>query len=131
MKIENSLVSANINSQTSIQNIKHIEEVSKIKGVDVNINMKENVDIPLSQSSQYELSIGEKALIKAIEDANKKLVGAQREVRFSIHEATKQIMIKIVNKETDEVIREIPPEKILDMVAKFMEMLGIFVDEKR
>jgi flagellar protein FlaG len=30
----------------------------------------------------------------------------------------------------DEVIREIPPEKILDMVAKMMELAGILVDEK-
>ncbi|WP_069650353.1 flagellar protein FlaG [Caloranaerobacter ferrireducens] len=131
MKIENSLVSANINSQTSIRNIKYVEEVSKIQGIDGNTNMNENADIPLSQKPQYELSIGEKALIKAIEDANKKLVGAQKEVRFSIHEATKQIMIKIVNIETNEVIREIPPEKILDVVAKIIELSGIFVDERR
>lgn len=39
-------------------------------------------------------------------------------------------MVKVVNTETDEVIREIPPEKILDMVAKMWELAGIMVDEK-
>jgi flagellar protein FlaG len=34
-----------------------------------------------------------------------------------------------VNRETGEVIREIPPEKFLDMVAKLQELAGILVDE--
>jgi len=29
------------------------------------------------------------------------------------------------------MIREIPPEKILDLVAKMWEMAGILIDEKR
>ena len=39
-------------------------------------------------------------------------------------------MIKIHDKETDEVIVEYPPEKILDMVAKMCERAGIFMDKK-
>jgi len=36
-----------------------------------------------------------------------------------------------LNADTDEVIREIPPEKSLDMLQKMLEMAGILVDEKR
>lgn len=39
--------------------------------------------------------------------------------------------IKIVDKETKEVIKEFPPEKTLDMIAKVWEMAGIMVDERR
>lgn len=52
------------------------------------------------------------------------------QVRFSVHKATKEIMVKVVNVETGDVIREIPPEKILDMVASMLEMVGVLVDEK-
>ena len=38
--------------------------------------------------------------------------------------------IKIVDKNTDEVIKEIPPEKTLDMIAKCMEIAGVLVDER-
>lgn len=51
------------------------------------------------------------------------------ELRFKIHEPTKEIIARIVNRETGEVIREIPPEKFLDMVAKLQELAGVFVDE--
>ncbi|MDD4707168.1 MAG: flagellar protein FlaG, partial [Firmicutes bacterium] len=40
------------------------------------------------------------------------------------------IMVKVINDETDEIIREIPPEKILDMVAKIWELAGLMVDRK-
>jgi flagellar protein FlaG len=75
--------------------------------------------------------LSEKTVINAIEKANKAIVSTNRQLEFSIHEKTKEIMVKVIDAETKEVIREIPPEKILDMVAKMMEMAGILVDERR
>ena len=74
------------------------------------------------------ITIGELELIEAIERANKTLVGINTNFKFSIHEDTKAIMVKVINSETQEVIREIPPEKILDMVAKMWELAGLIVD---
>lgn len=75
--------------------------------------------------------ISDKMVIDAIEKANQAIKSVYREFQFSIHEATKQISIKVLDTETKEVIREIPPEKVLDMVAKMWEMAGIMVDERR
>lgn len=77
------------------------------------------------------ISIGEKTLIQAIEKANKALQGVMATFEFSIHEETKQIMVKVKDKDTGELIREIPPEKTLDLVAKIWELAGILVDERR
>lgn len=85
----------------------------------------------LSQKTKYELSIDESVWINMIERANKAITGATCSFEYSIHESTKQIMVKVINKDTKEIIREIPPEKILDMVAKMWEMAGILVDERR
>lgn len=72
-----------------------------------------------------------KEIIDAIENANKAIIGAQTQLEFSIHEGTKEIMVKVINTDTKEVVREIPSEKILDMVAKMWELAGIMVDERR
>jgi len=72
-----------------------------------------------------------KEIIDAIEKANKAIIGAQTQLEFSIHEGTKEIMVKVINTDTKEVVREIPSEKILDMVAKMWELAGIMVDERR
>jgi len=52
------------------------------------------------------------------------------QLKFSIHEETKQIMVTVKNIKTDEVIREIPPKEVLDLAAKILEMVGILVDKK-
>jgi len=57
--------------------------------------------------------------------------GANSEAVFGIHEGTNRVTIKIVDKKTKETIKELPPEKTLDMIAKVWEMAGIMVDEKR
>ena len=77
-----------------------------------------------------DVTVSEKYLADAIERANKAIEGVNREFKISIHEETNAIMVKVIDKETKEVIREIPPEKILNLVAKLWELCGIIVDEK-
>ena len=67
-------------------------------------------------------------LKKAIEKMNEQL--PHSEAKFGIHEATNRVMIKLVDKDTQEVIKEIPPEKTLDMLAKSMEIAGVLLDQK-
>lgn len=74
--------------------------------------------------------VSHEEIFRAIEKANEKVMVRNTELRFSVHERTKEIMIKVMNTETQEVIREIPSEKILDMVANFMEIAGLYVDEE-
>lgn len=63
-------------------------------------------------------------------DKLKKNMTAQTEAVFGIHEGTNRVMIKIVDKDSKDVIKEYPPEKTLDMIQKVWEMAGIMVDEK-
>ena len=102
-----------------------VEPVAEIRtsGVEIQSHRK--------QVLGYQPTIQEKLIIESIEVANKKILGPEREFEFAIHQKTKQIMVKVLNKETQEVIREIPAEKVLDAVAHMCEIAGIFMDEKR
>ena len=71
----------------------------------------------------------QESIKKMVDQLNKKM--SNSEAIFGIHEGTNRITIKIVDKETKEVLKEYPPEKALDMIAKVWEMAGILVDEKR
>lgn len=66
---------------------------------------------------------------KAVEQFNKNM--GNSEAIFGIHEGTNRVTIKIVDKNTKKVIKELPPEKTLDMIARVWDMAGILVDEKR
>ncbi len=85
----------------------------------------------MTDTEKKNLPVSEKFIIEAIEKANKAIEGARTEFRFSIHKETHEIMVKVMDKDKGEVIREIPPKDILDMVAKMWELAGIIVDEKR
>ncbi|MNY64427.1 flagellar protein FlaG [compost metagenome] len=67
----------------------------------------------------------------AVDRAMKALQGPETSFNVSIHEKTNSIILKVMNKDTGEIIREIPNEKILDLVAKMMEFAGILIDERR
>ncbi len=124
MKVEDSLQAAQM-TLSNVQNQKQ-ENYSQEHKVEINNNV-----IGQKAKNYESISIAEKTVIEAIERANKKLSGVMAEFEFSIHEKTKQISVKVLNKETKEVIREIPPEQVLDLVAHLWEMAGIIVDEKR
>lgn len=67
----------------------------------------------------------------AINEINKKIRPTNTQCEFKYHEKTNRISITVRDRETDEIIKEIPPEKTLDMIAKSLELAGILVDEKR
>ena len=66
---------------------------------------------------------------RAVEEINKKANNS--EAVWGIHEGTNRVTIKLVDKQTKEVIKEFPPDKTLDMIARVWEMAGLMVDEKR
>ena len=115
------------------QDLKDTEDVKENKNIQQisSISLENKI---ISQMTDYEknvLPISEKVVIDAIERANRAISVANRRFEYSIHERTKEIMIKVIDTDTNEIIREIPPEKILDMVAKMWDMAGIMVDERR
>ena len=66
---------------------------------------------------------------KAVDNLNKNMKNTS--AIYGIHEGTNRVTIKIVDKQTKEVIKELPPEKTLDMISRVWEMAGMLVDEKR
>lgn len=79
--------------------------------------------------SQAKQTISENSQIKkAVDEINKKAHNS--EAVFGIHDAPNRVTIKIVDKDTKKVLKEYPPEKTLDMIAKVWEMAGLLVDQK-
>lgn len=98
--------------------------------VDQNLNVVQDSQQKNGYSDQgREQQPSNEQIRKAVEQMNKSMFNS--EAVFGIHEGTNRVTIKIVDKDTKEVIKELPPEKTLDMIAKVWEMAGILVDERR
>lgn len=61
---------------------------------------------------------------------NKFLQSADSQLKFVFHDELNEYYVTIVNSATDEVIREIPSKKLMDIHAAMKEFVGILVDRK-
>ncbi|MFC4102026.1 flagellar protein FlaG [Paenibacillus xanthanilyticus] len=117
----------------------HAESAQKSSGA-----LQSSVPDPITQAHIQSLSdlkqaemrgenytLSDEQVVKAVERAIKAMQGKSTALEFTVHEKTKLIAVKVLDKETGEIIREVPPEKTLDFVAKLWEMAGLLVDEKR
>ena len=107
------------------------EKVSAYDATTVKVAETEKQDSQSGQDGSYsnQQQANNEKIKKAVEQLNKNM--SHSEAVFGIHEETNRVTIKIVDKDTKEVIKELPPEKTLDMIAKAWELAGILVDEKR
>lgn len=106
-----------------------------------NINLQEQPQktekvVPLTQEApnsqdneQRDKKIAQ--LKSAMDMANNKLKFTRTKCEFKYYDDVNRVAIKVIDRETEEVIREIPPEETIELVQKLWEMAGIFVDEKR
>lgn len=83
-----------------------------------------------SQPNNSEKIENSEKLYAAVEAGNEVLKMVNRHIEFNIHEETGRTFVKVINQDTQEVIREIPPEEMLDMLARMWKYVGILVDER-
>lgn len=69
-------------------------------------------------------------VIKAVEQLNQMAEPLQTSVQFKFHEELNEYYVVVMDSKTDEVVREIPSKKVLDMYAAMTEFIGIFQDRK-
>lgn len=88
-------------------------KVNSVSGIDMNVSR-----------TAWEWHIEESSadIRNQVRRANRALEAVDIQAKFSIHEGTGEIIVKLEDINTGEVIREIPPEKLLDLVAKMQEM---------
>jgi len=53
----------------------------------------------------------------------------QTKLKFSILDDTNEVVVKVINRETDEIIRQIPPEELLEIHASMKNMSGLLLHQ--
>lgn len=81
-------------------------------------------------NTNEEIVINEEELDSKVSSLNKFLEASSSKVKFEYHEQLGEYFVQLVDTNTNEVVKEIPPKKILDMYAEMLEIMGLFVDRK-
>jgi len=67
---------------------------------------------------------------EAVDTLNRALSALDTQARFMVNEELNQIVVQVLNTRTNEVIRQIPPQQVLDAVASMLRLVGLLVDGK-
>jgi flagellar protein FlaG len=89
----------------------------------------QTVQLPFGQDSASAENAESKATLADVKDISK-VLNSNTVAEFGVYEPMNRITIKIKDKETGEVLKEIPSEKMLKMFTKACELAGLLVDEK-
>lgn len=114
-----------------------VENISPVRTVKTHTREPDSVRVVVSdalpqhsmpeQKAQPEIKISQ-ALLNEVQQEIQMIRNVG--LRFSVHETTGRTIIRVVDKETEELIREIPPEQVLNLMAKIGEMVGILFEQK-
>jgi flagellar protein FlaG len=87
-------------------------------------------EVNISKVENTTSQVKEERLNEDMEKIIKSLKGHDITVERSIHKGTNNIMYKLMDKESGEIILELPREQLLDMATRYIELSGIVIDEK-
>jgi len=103
-------------------------------------NEQNRFELQEAKSEQLQAEKEQRLLNEKIENDNKlndsldiadKLAKAfNKAIKFQIHDETEKLVVEIVDRETGNVIKQIPPEEMLRIAESVQEFLGLVVDEK-
>ena len=67
---------------------------------------------------------------QAVAKLNEILKDRERDLEFSIDEDTGRTILKVIHAESGEVIRQIPPEELLNIARVFIEGTGSLIEDQ-
>ncbi len=74
--------------------------------------------------------ITKEKLKQAVETVNEFLQINHSSSKFVLHDGLERYFVQVVDAKTEEVVKEIPPRKLLDAFYEMQKLLGMIVDEK-
>lgn len=71
-----------------------------------------------------------KKIKEEMDKLNDVLAAMDKNLRFKFHDQTDQLYVEVINTKTQEVIKSLPPEYMLELSVKMKELVGMIIDEK-
>lgn len=86
--------------------------------------------VELKTQPAIQENITKEMLAERVEGMNEFLDPTPTAVKFQLHEDLNVYYVQVIDSTTDEVLKEIPNKKFLDMYASMTELMGLVVDDK-
>lgn len=94
------------------------------------LHMNQQVKNAHHQRPEVQINVQQENLTEVVQKLNEFIEPLRTNLKFILHDELNEYYVTIVNPLTNEVIKEIPPKKFLDMYAAMAELMGLMIDEK-
>ena len=91
-------------------------------------NQAEEEEDPLKEREERE-PMDEESVSYMMQELNELMSKINCNLQFQYHKEVNMMSVRMLDKKTHEVIKEVPPEEMLDQMAKAREWLGAFLDK--
>jgi flagellar protein FlaG len=99
-------------------------------------SLKENLNSSQNQSDNSKeqninaMNNNKQEVNEVVESMNKFLQASHTSLKFVLHEKLNEYYVTVVDDISQEVVKEIPSKKLLDVYAAMTEFIGLVVDKK-
>ena len=120
-------------SDTSSKAVAPEHEESQVKRLDdvktaPKYNQTDEKEDPLKEREERE-PMDEESVSYMMQELNELMSKINCNLEFQYHKEVNMMSVRMLDKKTHEVIKEVPPEEMLDQMAKAREWLGAFLDK--
>ena len=110
--------------EPQVQRVEDTGDTQKLK-----FNQAEEQEDPLKAREEEQEQMDEKTVSYMTEELNELMSKINCNLEFQYHKDVNMMSVRMLDKKTHEVIKEVPPEEMLEQMAKAREWLGAFLDK--
>src|SRR5690554_895581 len=103
-----------------VSNEKKTAEVKTPRQLTTALEQEIKKSLVKEQKEEVVGTINAKELRETLDEINSALYSYNRSLRFELHEETDDLVVKVFNTKTDEIIRQYPSEEVLERKAKLL-----------
>ena len=94
--------------------------------VDITLRLAEGRPLPAPEVD----ALKEGDFAQTVAGLNSFMETIDKELHFTYHEDAGRMMVEVIDRQTEEVVRTFPPKELLDLAARIGEMVGMFLDQR-
>ncbi|CUU05096.1 flagellar protein FlaG [Candidatus Thermokryptus mobilis] len=111
-----------------IGDVKNINATKPVQVEQYDISSQSSVDVQRVSQSERGLSTDE--IEQIVSELNNFIQIFNTKIAFEIDKETRKTVLKIIDAQSNEIIRQIPPEELLEISRRISELLGLIINAK-
>lgn len=128
-EVSTNLGSANFSDGSNVGTESVSKTNSIVKQVQQSTQTKES-DVTNSENKDQKSKLNEENVNEMTENLNEFAKEMNYGIEFNYYKDLDRLVLKVVDKETKETIKQMPPEEMLDTLKNLREWIGVFLDKK-